>query len=264
MTARLTFIAITAFWVTMNGLLWHQEFASRSNATPVPFDVVWKKILTAPDASALNIYQGRKRIGYCEFSTSIGQQMAELDEDKLPSEGLTARAGYQVHLTGDFALGAFTNRIKFIGSLRFDNRRQWRELNLKITAHKTTVEIHSLATQKTLHLKITDDGAVVERNLTFAELQNPATIIRSVLGDDSEVLPGGFELPSLAPAVAPKIQWIACRTRVRIGTETVPVYRLETGTLGYTATVDVSTLGEILRVELPGNFSARIDGWNKP
>ena len=28
--------------------------------------------------------------------------------------------------------------------------------------------------------------------------------------------------------------------------------------------VDVSTLGEILRIELPGEITARIDEWNKP
>jgi len=34
--------------------------------------------------------------------------------------------------------------------------------------------------------------------------------------------------------------------------------------LGHTILMDVSTLGEILRVELPGNISARIDEWTKP
>jgi hypothetical protein len=44
----------------------------------------------------------------------------------------------------------------------------------------------------------------------------------------------------------------------------VPVYRLETSLLGHPVTIDVSTLGEILRVELPGEISARIDEWSKP
>jgi len=264
MSARLTFLAIAAFWVTMNVLLWREEFAARAGATPVPFDLVWKKILTAPEASSLDIYQGGKHAGYCEFSTSIGQQMAELDDEKLPSENLAARAGYQVNLTGNFAPSGLTNHIKFNGRLRFDNLRQWRELDLKITAHQTTVEIQSLAAQRTLHLKITDDGAVVERVLTFAELQNPNTIIRTVLGDTGKIFPGGFELPELAPAGAPKIQWTACRTRIRIGAETVPVYRLETVALGYTVSADISTIGEILRVALPGNLSARINGLNQP
>lgn len=265
MTPRLTFLAIAAFWVTMNGLLWREEFGPHADATPVPFDLVWKKILTAPDASSLTIYQGRTRMGYCEFSTSVGQQLAELDDDQLPPAGLATRAGYQVHLTGNFALGAFTNQIKFTGQLRFDHQRQWRELHLKIMTRPTTMEIHSLAAKQLLHLKITADGAVVERDLTFAELQNPNTLLRTFLGDAGDTFPGGMELPPLAPAAAAqKIVWHASRTCVRLGTESVPVYRLATGALGYTVTADVSTLGEILRVELPGNLSARIDGWNQP
>jgi hypothetical protein len=63
---------------------------------------------------------------------------------------------------------------------------------------------------------------------------------------------------------AQNIEWDARRTRVKIGTEAVPVYRLETSVLGHPVTVDVSTLGEIMRIELPGDISARIDEWSKP
>ena len=73
------------------------------------------------------------------------------------------------------------------------------------------------------------------------------------------------DLPGLTQtAAAQKLDWHASRTRVKIGTEFVPVYRIETSLLGHAVLMDVSTLGEILRVELPGNISARIDGWSKP
>jgi hypothetical protein len=42
------------------------------------------------------------------------------------------------------------------------------------------------------------------------------------------------------------------------------VYRLETILLGHVISVDVSTLGEILRIRLPGNMTAIIDELNKP
>jgi hypothetical protein len=42
------------------------------------------------------------------------------------------------------------------------------------------------------------------------------------------------------------------------------VYRLETTVLGHVISVDVSTLGEILRIRLPGNVTAIIDELNKP
>ncbi|HEV2693745.1 MAG TPA: hypothetical protein VG347_12710, partial [Verrucomicrobiae bacterium] len=88
MTARLTFAGIAVFWVTMNILLWRMEYGTRGGDTPVPFELVWRKILTAPDASSLSVYQRSERMGYAEFSTSVGQSMAALDEDKPPPEGL--------------------------------------------------------------------------------------------------------------------------------------------------------------------------------
>ena len=39
---------------------------------------------------------------------------------------------------------------------------------------------------------------------------------------------------------------------------------METSVLGHPVIVDVSTLGEILRIKLPGDISARIDEWGKP
>jgi len=81
MPARLTFFAIAAFWLTMNFLLWRSEYGARGSEVSVPMDLVWRKILTAPDASTLNVYQNGERSGFCEFSTSVGQEMAKLDEN---------------------------------------------------------------------------------------------------------------------------------------------------------------------------------------
>ncbi len=131
MTARLTFFAIVAFWLTMNFMLWRTEFGAHGGDMPVPLGMVWRKILTAPDASSLSVYQAGQHMGYLEFSTSVGQQMANMDEDKVPSEGLAAHAGYQVHFAGNVALYSFTNRLKFDGRMRFSPTRQWQELNVQ-------------------------------------------------------------------------------------------------------------------------------------
>ena len=265
MTARLTFALIAAFWVTMNVLLWRTEFGSHGGDTPVPLALVWRKILTAPDASSLSVFQNGQRTGYCELYTSIGQEMATLDADKPPPEGLVAHAGYQIHLAGNFAFGDFTNRVKFDGRASFLSTRQWRELNLKITLRTVVMELHSLATNETAHVKISNDGEVLEREVKFSELQNPEALIRTFMGDFAGGLLAAMELsavPSAAAAAAPT--WTARRTRVRIGTEPVPVYQIETRLLDQAIIVDVSTLGEILSVQLPGNISARIDEWSRP
>ncbi len=265
MPLRLTFLAIILFWGTMNVLLWRTEYGSLGGDTPVPFALVWRKILTAPDASSLSVYQNRERMGYCEFSTSVGQQMATLEDDKPPPEGFAAKAGYQVHLAGNIALGDFTNRLKFDGRVRFKNTRDWQEMHFKISSRLASVELTSVASNQVVHLKIINDEVLTERDLPFSDLQNPATLLRVYLGSFADTVLGMVDLPVLpAGDTGQKMAWDARRTRVKIGTEFVPVYRLTTSALGHEITVDVSTLGEVLRVNLPGGIIASIDDLSRP
>ncbi len=94
MITRIIFLMITTFWVAMNVLLWRAEYGSRGSGISVPADLVWRKILTAPDASSLTVYSGGEKTGFCEFSTSVEQAMSVLDEDKPPPEGIVKRAGW--------------------------------------------------------------------------------------------------------------------------------------------------------------------------
>lgn len=265
MSARLTFLAIAVFWLTMNGLLWRSEYGSQSGQMPVPPQIIWRKILTAPDASSLSVYQNGERMGYCEFSTSVGQEMATFEGNTPPPEGLAKRAGYQIHLAGNVALGDFTNRVKFDGRIQFQKVREWKEINLKISSRSVFVEIHSIATNQTVHVKISSEGSLIERNLAFADLQKPNLLIGAFTGDFADTLLDALDLPDFSGLVAAQnLQWTACRTRVRIGSEQVPIYQLKTSALGHNIVLDIGTLGEILRVDLPGNINAHIDEWTKP
>lgn len=266
MMSRLAFVAIAAFWVTMNVLLWRTEYGAEAGAMPIPVALVWHRILTAPDASSLTIFQSGQRTGFCEFSTSVEQAMAGLDEDKLPPEGLVARAGYQIRINGNMGLGDFTNRVRFDGHLQFSASRQWREINLKAATRDVTVFIHSAATNGTVSLEFKADGAVIKRVLHFSDLQDPAKLIRSLAGNPGGDIFGDFDWPVFSPPAAPaaELQWEAHRDRVLIGREPVPAYRLETKSLAYKIVIYVSTLGEILRVELPGGIVASIDELEKP
>jgi hypothetical protein len=266
MISRITFIFIAVFWVTMNFLLWRAEYGSHGSEAPVPVQLVWRKILTAPDASSLSIYQDGERSGFCEFSTSVETEMAKLDEDKPPPEGVVTRAGYQIRLNGNTSLGDFTNRLRFDGRLSFSSRRQWRELNLKLSSHTASVEIHSFSTNQTVHLKITGDGTVIERDIAFADLDDPDALLREFAGNFSGGLFGALDLPVLpqgSAALAQNIHWEAHRDRLKIGSEPVSVYRLETRVLDHPIVIYVSTLGEILRVELPDGLTATLDEWSK-
>ena len=65
MIPRLTFFFITVFWVTMNTLLWRAEFGSaRNEGSAVPLEMVWQKILTAPDNSSLNLFYEGRKVGF--------------------------------------------------------------------------------------------------------------------------------------------------------------------------------------------------------
>jgi hypothetical protein len=266
MRSRIIFLAIAAFWVTMNFFLWRAEYSSHGGGELVPVELVWRKILTAPDASSLSIYQHGERSGFCEFSTSVEMEMAKLDEDKPPPEGVVTRAGYQIRLNGNTSLGDFTNRLRFDGRLQFSAKRQWRELNLKLSSHTATVEIHSFATNQTVRLKITNDDGVSERDFAFADLASPGTLLSAFGASFSGGLFDALDLPVLSESsteMAQNLNWEAHRDRLKIGSEPVSVYRLETHMLGYSVVIYVSTLGEILRVELPDDLTATLDEWTK-
>jgi len=267
MIPRLIFLSITAFWIAMNALLWRAEYGSHGTGVSVPVDLVWRKILTAPDVSSLTVFQDGQKTGFCQFSTSVEQAMAALDEDKLPPEGIVARAGYQIRFEGNVSLGEFTNRLNFNGHLQFSSNRAWRELNLKLSSHLATVEIHSVAADQTVHLKINSAGAVIEHDFTFADLQNPSALLNA-FGESFE---GGSlsgldwpAAPQTPAALAGNLRWEAHHERLMLGREPVSAYRLETRVLDQPVVIDVSTLGEILRVELPGGITAKLDEWSKP
>jgi len=266
MIPRVTFLLIAAFWVTMNVLLWRAEYGPQGGQISVPVDLVWRKILTAPDVSALTIYQEGRRAGFCQFSTSVEQAMAALDENNVPPEGLAAQGGYQIHFNGNLSFGAVTNRMRFDGRMQFSSTRAWRELNLKVSTADAVVDIHSVAAEQTVRLKITSEGMNFDRVLSFTDLQNPDALLRVLSGGLGGGLADALDLP-LAPssptAVAASIKWEAHRDRVIIGHEPMTAYRLEAQVLDHPIVLYVSTLGEILRVELPGGMTAVLDEWSK-
>jgi len=271
MIPRIIFLLIAAFWVAMNVLLWRTEYDSHGAGVRVPVALVWQKILTAPDISSLDIFQDGQRIGFCEFFTSVEQEMANLNEGEPPPAGIVSRAGYQVHFNGNVSLGDLTNRLIFSGQLEFSHQREWRELNLKLSARSGTVEIRSLAAEQNVHLKIiSGDGVSTEQVFSFAELQSPNAWLRSLAGPlipEEGGWTAGLDLPTAPQTkamLARSIHWEAHRDRLTIGREPVPVYRLETRVLDHPMVIYISTLGEILRVELPGGVTASFDQLDNP
>jgi hypothetical protein len=269
MLTRLVLFALFGVCVTMNILVWLAEYGARDHDFPVPEGLVWRKIMTAPEASSLNIFQEGKRTGFCEFSTSVGQEMAQLDETKPPPEGFISHAGYQIRINGNASLGDFTNRVKFDGHLEFAPNRAWRSLTLRVLMRGLVIEMQSVATNQTVQLSIIRDNETFHHTLAFADLQDPNRLLRDLAGEWAGGLGsilGGLDLPVLPASpggLADGVHWEASRSRVSFAGEYVPVYRLETRLLDRPVVIIASTLGEILRVELPGEVEASLDEWGR-
>ena len=262
MIPRIAFVLIAAFWIAMNILLWRAEYVHGGTGIRVPMALVWQKILTAPDISSLTVFQDGDRIGFCEFSTSVEQEMATLDEGKPVPEGVNTHAVHQIRFNGNVGLGDFTNRLTFNGTVEFTRQRAWRELNLKVTSHYATIEIHSVAAEGTFHLIITSDDISTERVFSFHDLENPNGLLHAFAGSPGSSWFEGLDLPvmSVTPGrLAQNIHWEAHLDRLIIGRESVPAYRLEAHVLGRPVVIYVSTLGEILHVDLPGGLTAAFD-----
>ncbi len=69
MRSRIFFAAIAGFWLVMNYLLWRSQSAAHTAiGSEVPPEIVWDKILTAPDNSSLEIYDHDQKIGFCHWT----------------------------------------------------------------------------------------------------------------------------------------------------------------------------------------------------
>ena len=255
MLRKASFILITVFWVTMNVLLWRAEFGARNPAgNPVPVATVWKKILTAPDTSSMSILHRGERIGFCHWMTSVGEEFSNMEE---APEGMTGRVEqYRIVFEGNLTVTGWGTRLRFESVLQLSSNQEWEEFLIRLTARPQTIEFIANSQGKNLRVKGSDGERAFDRTYRFADLQNPETWIRE-LGEASPLaLVQGFGLPALAQdasALDVGIRWEARETTLKIGHEPVRVYRLQTLLLDrYRVTIFVSRVGELLRVELPG------------
>jgi len=257
MFSRAVFILITLFWVAMNLLLWRAEYGGRnSGGSPVPPAVVWQKMLTAPDSSSLTVLHHGKKIGFCQWVTSVGEELAHLTEGEVPPKGMAERmAGYRIQIEGNLALEDFTTRVRFDGNLKLSPTQLWQEFNARVNLRPTVVEVHSVAAEQTIRLQGGDGGERFERTIRFSELRNPQALLAEFSGPLALGLWGNLELPggklSAAPLAA-GLKWEAQNDSVKIGHARVRAYRLQARLLDrYQVAIFVSGVGEILRVELP-------------
>jgi hypothetical protein len=267
MTTRITFLLVTLFWMTMTYLLWRTEYVGHSElGSSVPVELVWRKILTAPDDSALQILHNGKKLGYCRWAANMGQDQAagRILSDEVPSEETAPElTSYRLNLTGNVSMNDAGNRLKFDLELRLSTNKVWQTFDLRLNLRPTIWEVHSIASEQKVRLvTIEGRGRKSEQVFRFSDLQNPQALMQDmgipaplgILGlASSGVQPqsGATNLARLDLG----LNWSARNDWIPIGHTSVRAYRLDATLLErYRMHVIVSGVGEILRVDLP-------DGW---
>lgn len=266
MTSRITFLVITLFWMTMTYLLWRSEYVGHNEVgSSVPVELVWKKILTAPDDSALEILHNGKKLGYCRWAANIGEDQAvgRILSDDAPEEGATpVLSNYRLNFTGNVVMKDVGSRLKFDLEIRLATNEVWQGFDLRLNMRPNIWEVHSVASEQTLKLAVIEGkGHRTEQVFKFSDLQNPQTLLQD-LGVSPSLGLVGLMPPAAraqtAGASSPLelgLDWKARNDWIPIGHTSVRAYRLEATLLErYRMRVIVSGVGEILRVDLP-------DGW---
>lgn len=258
MRYRAFVLLVTAFFVTMNVLLWRSEFSARGRlGTPVPAEVVWEKVLTSPDNSFLEIRHRGVKIGRAHWVASIGEELATghlLSEELAPEGMVKVLTGYSLDFDGNVSLEDLT-RLRFNFNLKLDTNQNWQNVSLKLAIKPFSWEIQASAENQTVRFVTDDDESTRDRTFTFADLRNPEKVLRELGGPTLPAALAAFGLPlqqAQPGSIGLGLKWEAHNDRIKIGNNLVRVYRLSARLFErYRAVLFVSPVGEILRMELP-------------
>jgi hypothetical protein len=216
-------------------------------------------VLTAPDSSSLKVFYHGDNIGFCHWTTSVGEDLAKLKDDALPPEGMIERVtNYRIQLEGNVAVKDLRNRARFDCQLKLTTNQVWQEFNLRLTMRPAIWEVHCVAAEKKVHIKVEDEDGGFDRVFHFAELQTPDGLVSELLGPSAYLAIsslGLLDIPRNGSVPASSLKWDARNDIVRIGPATIRAYRLQAVLMDrFTAVLYISRVGEILRVELPNGI----------
>ncbi len=253
----------------MNFLLWRSEFGGRNELpSSVPVDKVWEKILTAPDASSLNILHNGVKIGDCTWQANVKENraMSNVDPDEFEPEGMvTSPSSYDLELEGNVYISAITNSARFNLTLKLSTNRVWQEFFVHVSVRPNTWELRASAADEIVQFSTDDNSGHWDRTYKFADLQNPQFLADEFGGPMAWVLMGGLGASTNKSKVSPLslgLNWEGHNDWMRFGHSKVRVYKLEAKILDrYKIFIFVSRVGEILWVHLPDEFVLRNDAF---
>jgi hypothetical protein len=261
MWSRFSFVLIAAFFLVMNVMLWRAEILGRNKpGPPVPIENVWRRIITAPNSSTLEIQHRGEKIGILHWIPSVAEatRKDKYAPVEMPEGMVRSPVSYDIDCNGSVIFSPET-RLRFNFDLKLSTNYAWQEFGLRLNLRPAVWEIFSVSTNETIVFKMDDGHMRTERTWTFKDLRRPERILRDIAGP---VLPGLIAMIGgplnihEITQVAGRLQLEARNERLVMGNARVRVYRLRLRLMdGYEATAIVSPIGEILRVDLPDEIS---------
>jgi hypothetical protein len=269
MRSRIFFAAIVGFWLVMNTLLWRSQSAAHSGiGSAIPVDIVWDKILTAPDNSSLDIYDHDKKIGFCHWVATVGGATQafnqSLSEDYEPDGSIPQPTGYELSLDGNTSIFG-TNRARFDLHLRLSTNQTWQDFRFTAKMRPTVWDIHAVEKAQKVMVKVVGDEGTWQRMLKFSEFQHPETLMEEFGMNDMLGFAGAAIMPlekAATTQAAAGLHWEAHEDWMQFGHSKVRVYRLETEFFGQHLFVFTSRVGEILWVEAPNKLTLRNEAFS--
>ncbi len=259
MGARLFYLLVIVFFVTMNVLLWRTDITGRTEFdSRLAPKLVWEKALTAAGESCLEIrYKGAK-VGTARWQPNISEaSSSKYSPDVAPPEGMIeAVSSYQVELDGNFALDEFT-RFRFGLHLKLGTNYAWQELGLRLNFRPYAMEVQAVAAEQKVRIKTEGEDGIKERRFAFSELQNPDKLLDEI---GQPWLPGallalGLPLNQRSGKTPFQINWQARNDSITVQHAHIRGYRLQTKLLDrYPISIFLNSAGEILRIDLPGDL----------
>jgi hypothetical protein len=257
-----SFAVIALFWVLMNGLLWRSEFGSGSKiASSVPPSLVWEKILTAPDDSALSINLKGRKLGYLRIRPAAREAGTE---DKVANEnepeGMVRRVTeYSLQFEGSMVAEVIARSLRFNSEFIFDRSMEWQQFQVETFVRPYRWQLKGNAAERDLWFQSTDGESEWIHHFTLDDLRNPQQLSRVIDAPMlTALIPQYFNSVGMTNATGSLslgLDWQAQFEWLKIGRNRVRIYRLEAKLLDrHRVVVLVSRVGEILRVELPGEL----------
>jgi hypothetical protein len=247
----------------MNVLLWRKEVRGRSEpGGPVPLEIVATKILTAPDDSSLEVRRHGKRIGFLRWVPNVGDEFAsgKVMRDDALIEGMVRKVtGYAIDLDGTIDQANDEEGMRFHTHLELTTNRLWRQFNLRVNVRQTVYQIEADPAKEQVSLHVESGQQQINKTWGRDELSNPRALIRELGGPLAEMILRWDLLSGLGKQGEAerevKVTWTAQHDWLTVGHARIKVYRTRVRVLDlFEAVIFVSPVGEILRVELPGEI----------